>query len=103
MSNLLFFDEETFHISGKVNRHICRTENANETVEHERDSHKVNVWCALGINRFIGPYFFEDRVINSGRYLYMLQNYFIPQLEQLNLKDDIVFQQDGAPCHFALR
>ena len=33
----------------------------------------------------------------------MLQNYFIPQLEQLNLKDNTVFQQDGAPCHFALR
>ena len=33
----------------------------------------------------------------------MLQNYFTLQLEQLNLKDDTVFQQDGAPCHFALR
>ena len=32
----------------------------------------------------------------------MLQNYFILQLEQLNLKDDTVFQQNGAPCHFAL-
>lgn len=61
VSNLLFSDEATFHISGKVNRHNCRiwgTENPNETVEHERDSLKVNVWCALGINRIIGPYFF---------------------------------------------
>ena len=34
----------------------------------------------------------------------MLQNCFIPQLEQLNLKDVLtVFQQDKAPCHFALR
>ena len=32
----------------------------------------------------------------------MLQNYFILQLEQLNLKDATVFQQDGAPCHFTL-
>ena len=47
--------------------------------------------------------FFEDRIIKGDNCLGMLQNYFIPQLEQLNLKDDIMFQQDGAPCHFALR
>ena len=50
----------------------------------------------------MGQLFFEDRVINANSFLGMLQNYFIPQLEQLNLKDDAVFQQDGAPCHFAL-
>ena len=33
----------------------------------------------------------------------MLQKYFIPQLEQLNLKHDAVFQQNGDPCHFASR
>ena len=33
----------------------------------------------------------------------MLHNYFIPLLEQLNLKHAAVFQQDGDPCHFALR
>ena len=27
----------------------------------------------------------------------------IPQLKQLNWKDDTEFQQDGASCHFALR
>ena len=32
----------------------------------------------------------------------MLQNYFTPELEQLNLKDDTVFQQHEAPYHFAL-
>ena len=32
----------------------------------------------------------------------MQQNHFTPQLEQLNSKDDTVFQQDEAPCHFAL-
>ena len=37
VSNLLFSDKATFHISGNVNRHNCRnwgTENQNETVEH---------------------------------------------------------------------
>ena len=41
VSSLLFSDEATFHISGKVNRHNCQiwgTENPNETVEHKRVS-----------------------------------------------------------------
>lgn len=31
------------------------------------------------------PFFFEGCVVNGDRYLEMLQNYFIPQLEQLGL------------------
>ena len=58
------------------------------------------MWCALGKNWIIGS-FFKDRVINGDSYLDMVQNYFIRKLEQLNLKDDTVLQQDGAPCHFA--
>ena len=55
---------------------------------------------ALEKNRIIDS-FFKDRVINGKSYLDMLQNDFIPQLEQLRLKDDTVFQEDGAA--FALR
>ena len=58
--------------------------------------------CSFGQNYVVEPFLFEDRVINADRYLDIFQNYFISQLEQLNLKHDAVFQQDGAPCHFAL-
>jgi hypothetical protein len=47
---LVFSDEATFHLSGKVNRHNVRiwgTENPHATVQHERDSLKVNVFCAI--------------------------------------------------------
>jgi hypothetical protein len=43
-------DEATFYIRGKVNRHNARvwgTENPHVTVEHERNSPKVNVFCAI--------------------------------------------------------
>ncbi|XP_053448571.1 uncharacterized protein LOC128586608 [Nycticebus coucang] len=106
LSNLMFSGEATFHINGKVNRHNCHiwgTENPPESVEHGRDSPKINVWCALGKNRVIGPFFSEGCVVNGDSYLEMLQNYFIPQLEQLGLIENIVFQQDRAPCHFALQ
>ena len=106
LSNLIFSDEATFHMSGRVNRHNCRIwgeENPHELYQHERDSPKVNVWCALGKNRLYGPFFFDERTVNGQSYLHMLQNFFIPELQQVRgLLQRVVFQQDGAPPHFAL-
>ena len=45
-----FSDEATFHTNGKVNRHNVRMwgeENPHGIFEHERDSPKVNVFCAI--------------------------------------------------------
>jgi hypothetical protein len=45
-ATFIFSDEATSHINGKVNRHNVRvwgTENPHVTLEHERDSPKVNV------------------------------------------------------------
>lgn len=50
-----------------------------------------------------GHSFFQWRVVNGDDYLETLQNYFIHKLNQLELAEDTVFQQDGAPCHFALK
>ena len=50
LPRLIFSDEAMFHQSGKVNRHNVRMwglQNPQETLEHERDSPKVNVFCAL--------------------------------------------------------
>jgi hypothetical protein len=47
LPRLICSDEATLHLSGKVNRHNVRiwgTQNPRETVEHERDSPKVNVF-----------------------------------------------------------
>lgn len=106
LANIIFSDEATFHISGRVNRHNCRIwgdENPHELYEHERDSPKVSVWCGMSRNRIYGPFFFDERTVNGVSYLNMLRNFFVPQLQQVpGLIRRANFQQDGAPPHFAL-
>ena len=60
---LLFSDEAHFHLSGHVNRQNFRfwaTEQPHEHSEKPQSVEKTTVWCALGKNGILGPYFFED-------------------------------------------
>jgi hypothetical protein len=73
---VMFSDEAILHVSGHVHQHNVRiwaNERPHDFVEHERDSSKVNVWCALTGDRMIGPYFFEERTVTSHNYLDMLE------------------------------
>ena len=79
---LVFSDEATFHLTGKVNKHNTRiwgtriwgTEHPRSTLEHVRDSPKVNVFCAISKKCVYGPFFFKGTTVNSEAYLDMLQN-----------------------------
>lgn len=100
---LVFSDEATFHTSGKVNKHNVRIwgkENPHATVEHMRDSPKLNVFCAISKNRLYGPFFFEGNVTGDV-YLQMLQNWLFDELIA-NEHEHFIFQQDGAPPHWKL-
>ena len=79
---LVLSDEATFHTNGKVNRYNVRIwgeENPHVTTEHERDSPKVNVFCAISKNHVHGPFFFEENVTGNV-YLWMLQNWLMDEL-----------------------
>jgi len=57
---LVFSDEATFHVCGKVNRHNVRiwgTENPHATID-VRDLPKMNVFCAVSSCKVYGPFFF---------------------------------------------
>ena len=57
---LVFSDETEFHTNDKINRHnvrICGEENPHTIIEHERDSPKVNGFCAISKNHVYGPFF----------------------------------------------
>ena len=102
--DVFFSDEATFHLNGSVNKHNvrywCET-NPNVTIETVMHSPKLNVWCALSKNRLIGPFFFDDDTVNGESYLAMLKSFFIPEVRKLKKVRAIIFQQDGAPPHFA--
>jgi hypothetical protein len=99
MKHIVFSDEATFHMSGKVNRHNCQiwgNENTHEVMEHECDTPKLNVWCALTSDSVFGPFFFKEATVTGASYLNIQQNYAITRIPQRYF-----FQQDGAPPHYA--
>jgi hypothetical protein len=79
-----FSYEATFHTSGKVNRNNLRTWSTQNhaTLEHQRHSPKVNVYCALSRSQVHGPFFFAENTVKGINYLYMLQNWLLPQLTE---------------------
>ncbi|PNF16639.1 hypothetical protein B7P43_G06415 [Cryptotermes secundus] len=60
---VIFSDEATFHLSGKVNRHNVRIwglQDTHVTLEYVRDSPKVNVFRAISLTKVYGPFFFRS-------------------------------------------
>ena len=106
LDKILFSDECTFNINGRVNRQIVRfwgTEKPHVVVERSQNSPKVNVWVGMTSRFVIGPYFFEENGvavnINAERYSSMLSEFLIPKLKQMRKLSKTVFQQDGASSH----
>jgi hypothetical protein len=59
LEKVQFSDEVTFHISSAVNHHNVRiwgSENPHAYVQHQRDSSKVNVFCAITNQKVYGAH-----------------------------------------------
>ncbi|PNF34548.1 hypothetical protein B7P43_G10738 [Cryptotermes secundus] len=79
----LISDEATFHISGKVNRHNVRIwgiEQPHAQVEHQRDSPKVNIFCAVSRDKVHGQFFIAEASVTIDSFLDMLESWLLPQL-----------------------
>jgi hypothetical protein len=95
-----FSDEATFHVSGAVNHRNVRirgSANPNAYVEHQCDSPKVNVFCAISSQKVYGQFFFAEETVTDMTYLDMLQLWLMPQLQNI---PTFIFHQDGSPAHF---
>ena len=101
----IFSDDATFYLHGLVNKHNIRywsKDNPCATIKIAMNSHKLNAWCVISKIQLIGSFFFEDDAANKANYLSMLRNFFLPEVKRLHRMCSIIFQQDGAPSHFAI-
>jgi len=102
LDHVVFSDESTLCISGKVHRHnvcICSTENPHKMVQHERVSPRINVFCAMSTWKIYRPFFFCEDTVTGTSYLEMLQTWLFPRLQE-DEPEDFIMQHDGAPLHF---
>lgn len=102
LDHVVFSDESTFHLSGHVNTHNARiwgSKNPHEVVQVQRDSPKINVFCAVSRRKVYGPFFFGEATVTGTSYLDTLEQWLFPQLEQYE-PENFIFQQDGAPPHW---
>jgi hypothetical protein len=71
MECLIFSDEATFLLSGKVNQHRVRIwgiENPLPQIHNEFDSLKINVFCAFSQQTFHGSFFFAEAAVTGNTY-----------------------------------
>jgi len=104
LSRIVFSDECMFRINGVVNKQNVRiwgTERPEEINPIVLNSPGVMTWCAISKGRIIGPYFFENENVTGETYRSMLIRYAFPRFREL--REDFVFQQDGAPPHYSNR
>jgi hypothetical protein len=105
VNKILFSVEATFHTCGKVSRHNCRIwadEKPPNFLEWERDAPKVNVLLCMTQSTVCGPFFFAEATVSGPVYFDMLEQFLEPQLLTDDILDTVVFQQDGAPCQYAI-
>ena len=85
--NLIFFSDEAYpYFSGHINKQNMRYWCQAHPHEHNQQplsKEKVTMWCAIGRNRIMGPYFFEDEsgnrvTVDTDRYIALVRTKFIP-------------------------
>lgn len=100
LDKIIWSDESKFMLNGVVNRHNCcywATSNQQQTMTVPDTREGLMVWCGITSDGLIGPYFFDGNV-TAESYLEMLTNFLWPQV----MRRRMLFQQDGAPSHYAL-
>ncbi|GBN35280.1 hypothetical protein AVEN_125577-1 [Araneus ventricosus] len=88
LNPIIFSDEATFHVRNKVNVSTieefgAQKINPRAVQEVERNSPKINVWCALLYDTVIGPFFFAETSVTASIYLDVMQSYATPQMQHL--------------------
>ena len=100
IDKIIWSDESKFMLNGVVNRHNCiywAYSNQHETIPVLNSQLGVMVWLAITSSGLIGPYFFDQNVTGES-YLAMLKDFLWDKVKGRRM----LFQQDGAPAHYAV-
>ena len=106
-SSILWTDEAQFTRDGVTNFHNLHEWNQNNPHAKRESSFQarfsVNVWCGIIGNTLIGPCFLPAR-LNTQNYLQFLNDCAPILIDEipLNVRNRVIYQQDGAPAHFGL-
>lgn len=101
---VIWSDESLFKLNGHVNRHnsvYWSRSNPHHQLEVDMNAQGLTVWAAMSSDGVIGPFFF-DGTVNGANYLRMLQTFLLPAIASYRHRNELWFQQDGAPPHYAL-
>ena len=63
---------------------------------------KANVWLGITSDKLYGPFIFAEPTATGTIYLGMLQPFLHPHLVKGGIVETVMFQQDGAPPHYAI-
>ena len=97
---IVFSDEAVFHLNGQVNLHNCfyySTENPHVTCIKPLKSPSVCFWAMISFDYGIVHHVI-DGTVTGDKYCDLLREIVIPFLRR---KRSLIYQQDGAPCHFS--
>ena len=61
------------------------------------------MWAGLTSTAVVGPYIFPPGGVTRERYLEWMQCWLMSELHRLGIVDSVIFQQDGAPAHYAVQ
>jgi hypothetical protein len=101
---VIFSDEATFFLSGKVNRHntwIWGSQNPHALIDMQHDSPKVNVFCAITERCVFSPFFFAEDSVMGKVYLYVLENWLM--LQHTDEEVQGTFTNKTGPHHNGIR
>lgn len=102
--SIYYSDEAVFHLNGHVNKHdyfIWATSNPNVIIEEPNTPQRLIVWALVGYEGIV-KYEILERTVNTDMYQDIIENNVIPFFTRRR-NGNLLFQQDGAPAHFANR
>ena len=102
--SVLFTDETLIESGPRRSQYVHRGRSAPIRSVHlrQRNSHppKVMFWASFS-SQGVGPLHVCDEILNSTRYLEILENVMYPQAHQMYSGEEWMLQHDNAPYHTA--